>query len=248
MGDVVEDEADSARSRSTSKALAPRARSSLVVKSSSTPTGVRVWTRCLAQRGIVATAALSAPRIPSLRLRKIPSSRTTSTGAASGTVSMWAQSRIVRAPRGREPGEHVARIRARLGAAVVLLDLLEPERAQLGDHRIRHRALVARRALDLAETGELGEEPLALLRRGPTRELLGPRARPGAPARAAAATNSRPSGCGRGGRDLNSGWNWEATKNGWSRLGDLHQPVVRRGARAHEPACSSRLRRWLLTS
>src|SRR6185312_13558475 len=32
----------------------------------------------------------------------------------------------------------------------------------------------------------------------------------------AAATKSRNSGAGRSGRDLNSGWNCEATKNGWS--------------------------------
>src|SRR5204862_8100096 len=32
----------------------------------------------------------------------------------------------------------------------------------------------------------------------------------------AAATNSRNSGAGFSGRDLNSGWNCEATKNGWS--------------------------------
>ena len=38
--------------------------------------------------------------------------------------------------------------------------------------------------------------------------------RPPPPAASAAAMNSRNSGAGRSGRDLNSGWNWEATKNG----------------------------------
>src|SRR4029453_15296300 len=33
----------------------------------------------------------------------------------------------------------------------------------------------------------------------------------------AAVTNPSNSGCGRSGRDLNSGWNWLATNHGWSR-------------------------------
>src|SRR4051794_4244270 len=42
-------------------------------------------------------ALLSAPRIASLRLRRTPSTSSTCTGASSGTVSRWAQRRIVRA-------------------------------------------------------------------------------------------------------------------------------------------------------
>ena len=49
--------------------------------------------------------------------------------------------------------------------------------------------------------------------------------------RAAAPTNSRNSGSGRVGRELNSGWNCEATKNGMvGQLDDLDQALVGRGA------------------
>ena len=45
-------------------------------------------------------------------------------------------------------------------------------------------------------------------RRRPARARRGPRCD--------AATNPSNSGCGRSGRDLNSGWNWLATNHGWS--------------------------------
>ena len=87
---------------------------------------------------------------------------TTSTGAASGTVSMWAQSRIVRAPLGpRDRASRLPGVGARLPGRVVLLDV-QPELAEVGAHRVRHRALAARRALDLAEPDEVGDEAFAL--------------------------------------------------------------------------------------
>ena len=81
------------------------------MNSSSTPTGERTSTSRRAAAMTVATAALlSAPRMPALRLEKASCSRTTSTGASSGTVSMCAQSRIVRAPSG--PGMRASRLPA----------------------------------------------------------------------------------------------------------------------------------------
>jgi len=66
---------------------------------------------------------------------------------------------------------------------------------------------------------------------------------------AAAPTKSRKSGSGRVGRELNSGWNWEATKNGWSgssmistRRSSGEVPLATR------PSSSNRLRSMLLTS
>ena len=92
----------SAASRPRSKALAPRsARSSLVVKSSSRPTGDPSRTSRRVAASTVATAALlSAPRMASLALESTPSWRWTSTAASSGTVSMCAQSSTVRASSG----------------------------------------------------------------------------------------------------------------------------------------------------
>ena len=102
---------NSLRSEWRSTSLAPISPgSSMVVNTSSSPTGgpprsIRWRTAPM----IVATAALlSAPRMPSLRLRRTPPSRSTSTGAASGTVSRWAQSRMVRAPSG--PGTRAIRL------------------------------------------------------------------------------------------------------------------------------------------
>ena len=72
--------------------------------------------------------------------------------------------------------------------------------------------------------------------RGDRRRALVRRARRLAERASAAPTNSRNSGAGRSGRDLNSGWNCEATKNGCRRrqLDRLDEPLVRRGARADQ--------------
>ena len=116
---------------------------------------------------MVATAALlSAPRIASLALRSAPPSCTTFTGAASGTVSRWAHSRIVRAPSG--PSMRASRLPASEPVSdplVVLLDL-EPELAELGGHRVGHGPLALGRALDLAQAHEVGDQSLALRRSG----------------------------------------------------------------------------------
>src|SRR5436190_8852822 len=124
-----------------------------------------------------------------------------------------------RAFRTGNAGEDVPGVRAGLGGAAVLLDLLDAQRAQLGDHRVRHRALPPGRALYLTEANELVEKSLALL--GGDAEHYWPALTSGSPsgtrprARSSAArTNSRNSGCGRSGRELNSGWNCDATKKG----------------------------------
>ena len=129
----------------------------------------------------------------------------------------------------RQPRDDVARPRFRRPGGIVLAHL-EAERAQLGDDRVRHLALLAGRAADLAEPNKRLVKPL----HGGDR-LIGARAQPTGDAdslprrslddssssagrspawRAAAPTNSRKSGSGRLGRELNSGWNWEATKKG----------------------------------
>ena len=76
---------------------------------------------------------------------------------------MWAQSRIARRVVGAGHAcEQVARPGAGLLGGVVLLHL-ESEPAQLLHHGVRHGALFAGRALDLAEPHEVGDQPLALL-------------------------------------------------------------------------------------
>ena len=106
----------------------------------------------------------------------------------------------------RRPRRPCARARARTASAH---GLLRPERAA-----------------DAAEGGERLVEPRALGFGGrphsrPKRPATSSRLA-ASPARvplrysSAARTNSRNSGAGRCGRDLNSGWYWEATKYGWS--------------------------------
>ena len=109
------------------------------------------------------------------------------------------------------------------GEPQVLVDV-EPRIDHGGDARV----LVADQVAGAAEVvmDELAEDhppTLAGARRATLRAL---RARPRAPLRrpcrargrasSAAPTKSRNSGCGRSGRDLNSGWYCDATKNGWS--------------------------------
>jgi hypothetical protein len=59
----------------------------------------------------------------------------------------------------RQPREQVARPGFRRPGGIVLTDL-EPERAQLGGNRVRHLALLARGATDLAQTNESLVKPL----------------------------------------------------------------------------------------
>ena len=129
----------------------------------------------------------------------------TFTGAASGTVSRWAHRSTVRAPSGagiramRLPHSEPTAVRAR-----VLLDL-QAGGAQLRRHRVGHRPLLQRRALDLAQAHEVERQPLALLGRGPRRSRVAstpglrrprgpprrPRARPRARDRARARARPR---------------------------------------------------------
>src|SRR5205085_9565271 len=125
----------------------------------------------------------------------------------------------------------------------------EPEFAEIVGQPIRHGALVPRDRLDLAQPYEVVDEAQVARACSTTGSSSGAAiVRP--PARSTAApTKSRNSGCGRSGRDLNSGWYWEATKNGW--WGSSIASTSRSSGEVPEqtrPACSSRLRRWLLTS
>ena len=115
---------------------------------------------------------------------------------------------------GCEPAVEVADVRADLRAGVVFVDR-QAEIAQVADDGVRDRALVARRA---RERRELGEEVDDL---GGHRAILcavyaeaAPTADRSRERSSAAPTNSRKSGAGRVGRDLNSGWNWLATNQG----------------------------------
>ena len=79
-----------------------------------------------------------------------------------------------------------------------------------------------------------------------TAALSGGRERPRSAARGGTSarrpTNSRKSGCGRVGRDRSSGWNWPATKNGWSGSSMISvEPAVVGVAREHEPVRLERL-------
>ena len=121
---------------------------------------------------------------------------------------------------------------------------------EIGLDRVGYGALAPGRALDLAEADEVVEQALALggggaLERanGHAPEATGAATRATRPdrgldlGRALARpfhrrpTKSRNSGCGRSGRDLNSGWYCEATKKGWSgQLDHLDETVVGRRA------------------
>src|SRR5205807_5949088 len=163
-----------------------------------------------------------------------------------------------------DPRHNVAGVRARLGGARVLLRI-ESGGPQLVEQDVDDVALAARGALDLAEADEVAPQVVLLCARGAWRDggrqAVKRRAAgsAGASSRSstsrpsdrssAAFTNSRKSGCGRSGRDLNSGWNCAATKNGWS--GSSMSSTSRSSGDVPEqtrPAASIRLRRWLLTS
>ena len=121
--------------------------------------------------------------------------------------------------------------RADRRAASVLVPF-EPDRVELADDPVGDRTLLAGRARDRAQLEKQVDDPrrqLRLLHGGhPTsrsRRGRGSAAvrRYAAVARtperarlrsSAATTNSRKSGAGRVGRDLNSGWNWLATNHG----------------------------------
>ena len=216
---------------------------------------------------------------PSLAFSQTPSASTGSTGACSGhRVEVRAQqhaSRRARSPPARAGSarEQVAAVEPIARAGAVLLDL-EPERAQLGDHalarsarslpgraldrgtaRRRWRSGSAARARRRRRAGAASLTAAADARRraGDAPRSAGRCDASSRAARAPArrAMNSRNSGAGRSGRDLNSGWNWEATKNGCSLELDRPRPGARRArcptSRRPGRLCR-RLRSRLLTS
>ncbi len=109
--------------------------------------------------------------------------------------------------------EEVAAVAAQRATCAVLLGL-EAERRELRIDDLSAHALLARRAVGAAQSREGVAEPTPLER---CRDAHASRVAGSAPAaippeRASAApTKSRNSGAGRSGRDLNSGWNCEAT-------------------------------------
>ncbi len=126
----------------------------------------------------------------------------------------------------------------------------DPERGTAEDRRRRTRRPPGSRAAGrIARSGagdgldDIGSRP------GPRREPAGRLVRRATktgsrPSRTAsdAATKPSNSGCGRSGRDLNSGWNWLATNHGWSlQLDDLDQPAVGRLAGQHHAGRLERL-------
>ena len=184
-----------------------------------------------------ATAALlSAPRIASLRLLHWPSSQTGSIAMPScGTVSMCVHSSTLRSPRPPSAGQQVAARESGVTSMPIVRSSavsqsatacswpdglgIAHSAANVSASRVRSRGA----SRTHASTRTVATRPRPARRRSPAW-------------RWAAATNSRNSGAGRSGRDLNSGWNCEATKNGWSaQLDDLDQALVGRRAGDDEP-------------
>ena len=155
--------------RSMSTAFAPsRARSSQVVKSSSTPTGEprrpRAGARCpgwwppppcCRRRGSPRCGSVSAP----------PSCTTFDRRRERNRVQVGAQQDRPGRPRARRCARGGCRRPTPCPTALVLLDL-EPELAEVGGHRVGHRPLALGRALDLAQAYEVGDQALALGRSG----------------------------------------------------------------------------------
>ena len=107
-----------------------------------------------------ATAALlSAPRIVSPRLRKTPSSSTTSIWPGCGNgVDVGAEHRPTIGAAG-QAGDDVPGARFGRPGGVVLAHL-EPQRPQLGEDRVGDLALLPGRAADLAESNERLVKPV----------------------------------------------------------------------------------------
>ena len=98
-------------------------------------------------------------------------------------VHVRAQEHGGRALRSRHAREQVARVGPGLRARCRPPRPRCPSPRQLLGQRLRDRALAARRALDLAEADELGEEPLALLARYGVDHAANATARSGQPSR-----------------------------------------------------------------
>ena len=97
------------------------------------------------------------------------------------------------------------------GSGGCVLMRIETEIAQVREAAVRDGALLPRGARDRRQLEEQAEGAGVHLER--CRHAV--RSRP-ACTRCAAPTKSRKSGCGRVGRDLNSGWNCAAQNHGWS--------------------------------
>ena len=122
-----------------------------------------------------------------------------------------------RSPRPAMPGEQVAGL-VRLGASQARSPRSSASTRSAHSRScpnglgMRHSSANSSREPGLLGLGRAASR--AVCRPACARDLLRAAAR--ARGRARRATNSRNSGAGRSGRDLNSGWYCEATKNGWS--------------------------------
>ncbi len=201
--------------------------SSQTVNTSSMPTagGCGAALSRRASSSITATAALlSAPRMPSFAFSQPPLTSTGSNGRGQrDSVQVPAQRDAavlgpVDARRAGCPASDPA------AGPAPSSSTSSPIRLSSARYPVGAGPLVARRAVDPAERRERVVKPLALCvggapHRAPARDasasarwasLDSSSALPAACARAAP-TNSLNSGAGRSGRDLNSGWYWEAT-------------------------------------
>ena len=140
----------------------------MTVKTSSTPACGRCsLTMRRAASSIAATAALlSAPRIVPEELRTTPSATTGSIGPCGGTVSRCEQSMIGTPPgcgAGKTANDVAGLARNQRSGAVLMR--IEPQPAQIGEHIVGGRSLLARRARNASQLGEerdhtLGHRPI----------------------------------------------------------------------------------------
>ena len=194
---------------------------------------------------IEATAALlSPPRIVSRAFVTMPPASTGSIGAVGSTVSMCAQNRI-----GVPASPAVAGMRQMTlpasspGSGGASSCGSSPRSRRYARQRSATARSLPRGARDRRQLEEQAEGAVGLDRR---RHAV--RSRP-ACTRCAAPTKSRKSGCGRVGRDLNSGWNCDAQNHGWSGSSITStRSLAANTPETRSPAASSRGRRWLLTS
>ena len=137
-----------------------------------------------------------------------PSRSTGSIGAATGTVSMCAQKSSVRSPL---PGTRASRLpQSPPMASPAPSSLTSRPRPRSSEATASAQARSLPEGLSIRHSDGEGVVQQAALRLACGRhELTADRC--SRERTSAAATNSRNSGAGRSGRDLNSGWNCEAT-------------------------------------
>ena len=124
-------------------------------------------------------------------------------------VEVGAQADGLRLPSAGDAGDQVAAAAAGDGSAAVLADA-ETKAAEMRRDGVGDLPLGAGRRRDPGQPDE-GVEELPVYAGAHTSSSSSSRS---LRRRAAAPTKSRKSGAGRVGRDLNSGWNWEATNQG----------------------------------